>query len=475
MPRIILELANNSKIYSVGQIFLKGFSIITLPIFTRILSVEDYGIVSLFMYANAVFVVIYSMGIGQPINRYYYENKSDFGKFLSTALSFLFLFQTIVFFSGLFFLEYLENLFGISRNLLMLAMFTSFFVPLVRVYQNLNIAMERSASYTKFQIVRRIVFFMGCITMIYLLPFESYYSRLLGELFIIPFFVFTFVELLRLIELDFSIKYIKYIFQIALPLFPVMVAGIIFGQIDRVLINKYLGLTDTGLFSYAYAIGSLSGIFIVSIKSAWTPKFMHYIKEEGYALINTMTCLLVTVYCILTSMLILFCKEISSMLAPNTFQAAIIITPIILFTSFFSYHESIYHDYIIFKKKLLYVISLTTIFTGLLKLGLNILLIPRFGYIAAAYSSLTCYIFSLTVIYWIAKYLIGEQIYKFRYSIGPFLMVVLSLLAFYILELFLDSMIIFIIVKIFSFTIIVIISFYLIKSNIKKVKNISSF
>jgi O-antigen/teichoic acid export membrane protein len=470
LPSIVVELANNSKNYSIGQIFLQGFGLITIPIYTRILSIEDYGMVSLFLYANSVLAVIYSMGIGHPINRYYFEKKQDFGQFLSTATALLILYQIFVFLLAYKYLDQLESLFGISKNFLLLAICTSSFIPLIRVYQNLNIAMERSVSYTKFQITRKIVIFIGCISIISLLPYDAYYGRIFGELFIIPFFLFSIVKLFKLIQLRFDIKYIKYIFQIALPLFPVMVAGIIFGQIDRVIINKYLGLVDTGLYSYAYAIGSLSGIFIVSIKSSWTPKLMHYLKEKDYPLINSIMGLINTCYCVVISFLILFCQEMSLILAPKTFQAGIIIAPIVLISAFFSSHENICHTYIIFKKKMLFTISLTTILAGFLKLGLNILLIPRIGYIAAAYSSLICYIFSLGLNYLVAKHLIGDSIYKLRYSLKPLFIILFSLFIFYFLYFSSIEILLVILIKVIVLGFILYTSYRIMKPQLKEIK-----
>ena len=471
-PSLIIELANNSKNYSIGQIFLSGFGIITLPIFTRILSVEDYGIISIFLYTNSVLSVVFSLGIGQPINRYYYEKKQDFGSFLFTAILFLFLFQIAVFILGILLLEQLESLVGLSRNLFLLAMCTSFFSPLVRAYQNLNIAMERSSSYSKFNIIRRMVLFAGSIMLIYVLPIEPYYSRVIGELFIIPFFLYSFIQLRRIFTLSISLKHIKYILKLCIPLYPPMLAGVIFGQVDRVIINKYLGLTDTGLYSYAYTIGTLSGIFIVSISSSWTPKFMHYLKDKRFSLINNMTGLIIMLYCILIVSLILFCQEISLVLAPDTFQAGIIVTPIVLFASFFSSHETIYTNYVLFKKKLLFIMALITILIGMLKFGLNILLIPKFGYIAASYSLIICYIVRLSGNYWLAKYLIGDSIYKLRYSYKPLLILIVALIIFYSLYISNISFLLRVFLKVVSLGLFIFVSYKIIKKQLNKIRSL---
>ena len=472
LPSIIVDLANNSKNYTIGQIFLQGFGIITLPIFTRLLSVDDYGVVSLFLYTNGVIVVIYSLGIGHPINRYYYEKKQDFGELLFTAISFLFIFQIIVLSAGIIYSKELEYFIGLPKDLIVLAFCTSFFIPLIRVYQNLNICMEKSVSYTSFQISRRIVIFLSCVILIYLLPYDPYYGRIIGELFIIPFFLFTLFKLYKIIQLKFSIRHIKYIFRIAMPLFPVMVAGIIFGQIDRVVINKYLGVSDTGLYSYAYAISSLPGIFIVSIKSAWEPKLMKLLKMKNFHLINNITALMITVYSFFMGLIIIFCQDISLLLAPNSYQAGVYITPLLIFSVFIATHESIYHGYIIFKKKLLFSIALITIFVGILKLVLNIILIPQYGYIAAAYSSCISYLVSLCFTYSVAKYLYGNSIYKLQYSIKQLLIILLSMIVYYCIYLTQTDLIVNILIKIICIALLMLSSFMIIKKYLNTVQSL---
>ena len=78
---VIKTFIKNFKNYSIGQFFLQGFGILTVPIFTRLLSVSEYGMVNIFVYNLNVFTVIYSFSIGQSVVRYYYERKMIFNSF----------------------------------------------------------------------------------------------------------------------------------------------------------------------------------------------------------------------------------------------------------------------------------------------------------------------------------------------------------------------------------------------------------
>ena len=61
-------------------------------------------------------------------------------------------------------------------------------LPVIRIYQNLNIAMEQSGVYTTFQILRRVLIFSASLTLIVFSNLGNLSARLLGEIFIAPFF-----------------------------------------------------------------------------------------------------------------------------------------------------------------------------------------------------------------------------------------------------------------------------------------------
>ena len=189
--------------------------------------------------------------------------------------------------------------------------------------------------------------------------------------------------MIKLSRFNFSIKYLKYIYRISIPLYPVVIAGVVFSQIDRVIISNLVGQKETGLYSYAYTIGSISGLFIISLKSAWEPIMMDFLNKSRNDSVGLFTNVLNLFICLITSSLILSCKEFSSILAPDNFQSSILITPIILFSTFFSFQDTIYQNYILYCKEKIYKISLITIFIGVLKVILNLILIPKFGYLSA--------------------------------------------------------------------------------------------
>ena len=78
---------SHSKNYISAQLFTQGLSIITIPIFTRLLLPEDYGVLAILSSFIAIFSIFYGLSVQGSIVRYYYEGSNDFNKFLGSILA----------------------------------------------------------------------------------------------------------------------------------------------------------------------------------------------------------------------------------------------------------------------------------------------------------------------------------------------------------------------------------------------------
>ena len=81
-----LSIAKAALYYMVCQILVKGMSFITTPIFSRILSKEEYGNVSNFFAWQALLLPLVTLDLRVTINRSRYEMAEDNDSYLSTIL-----------------------------------------------------------------------------------------------------------------------------------------------------------------------------------------------------------------------------------------------------------------------------------------------------------------------------------------------------------------------------------------------------
>jgi O-antigen/teichoic acid export membrane protein len=81
----------------------------------------------------------------------------------------------------------------------------------------------------------------------------------------ICFSFYYFYVLRPYIKFSFKLKALKYSLSYSLPLIPYAICTVGLAQADRVLINKYRGPNDVGLFSMAYSIGALLTLVLASL------------------------------------------------------------------------------------------------------------------------------------------------------------------------------------------------------------------
>ena len=130
--------------------------------------------------------------------------------------------------------------------------------------------------------------------------------------------------------------------------------------------------------------------------------------------------------------IILFGKEIISLFADDKFLKAVEILPVIIVGFvFFSIYE-IYGRNSVYANKTFYA-SLTILIPGIINIFLNIIFIPRFGYMGSAYASLISYIIMAMLAYIISTRVIRLHSFPANKLIKPVLLFFLFYSIYYLL------------------------------------------
>ena len=112
------------------------------------------------------------------------------------------------------------------------------------------------------------------------------------------------------------------------------------------------------------------------------------------------------------------------MVAAPDYKEAIYAIPPIVGGVFFQIHFGIYANILFYYKKPKYV-TVATVFSTVLNLILNYIFIKQFGYIAAGYTTLVCYLVQAILDYIVMKKIVGESIYNMKYLGGLSLMIII--------------------------------------------------
>ncbi|MBR3558138.1 MAG: oligosaccharide flippase family protein [Bacteroidales bacterium] len=221
----------------------------------------------------------------------------------------------------------------------------------------------------------------------------------------------------------------KKMFRYAFPLLIFGLAGIVNETMDRVLIKRLSLATEpqasVGIYSACYKISILMTIVIQAFKYAAEPFFFRKAKDkdakETYAEVMTLFVLVCSV--IFTG--IMLYMDIVQYFVGETYRVGLPIVPILLMANLFLgifYNLSIWYKLTGQTKFGAYI----AIFGAVITLVLNWLLIPRFDYMGAAWTTFACYLSMMVV-----SYLLGQKYYHVDYDLKRILFYLLFAVAVY--------------------------------------------
>jgi O-antigen/teichoic acid export membrane protein len=418
-----LEFIKHSKNYLSATFFLKALGFISVPIYTRLLTPDEYGILAVFASAITIVTVFMGLNLRSGIKRYYFEKNNDFDKVLGINLIFIFIFD-IILFSILFILRnQIASFFAISGKLFFYASLISVLYVPFNIYLSYLQGIKNSKKYSIITIIKQILILITSIILMVNLEKNVYMGKIYAQLsFAALLFFYSYYEMIKISNFSLKKKYIKYTLSFGVPLIPAALSGFILSHFDRIIINQITGSLDTGLYSFAYNVGMIMNVVVMASIKAWQPIFYEEFSDNNLDKINRMAYNYSKYIYFSAIGLILFSKEIVMILADESYYEALNLVPVIVlgYVSVFLY--TLFFQYASYRKRT-GLISLNTFISGFANIGLNYWLIPIFGYTAAAYTTFASYILLFVLHYSNARFVLKEEVISLRKLIPNFVLV----------------------------------------------------
>ena len=383
------------------NIIIKGINFIALPIFTRILPVEEFGELSIFTSFEQLILVIatWEVSIG-PYQRGLFKYKNDIPFF--TASTFLFA-NVITIFTFLLIFAFRDGFYsmtGFSSQISFFLFIYLFFQPAYscwfyrqRVQYNYKSSVTASIVITTMSIASPIV-------ALHYLP-KTAENKFIFSLFpsIVIFTVFYIWQLSKsemlskgfLIERIRKIReYWKFLISFTPPLVIHALSFFILVQSDRIMIGKLDCKEHAALYSVACSISALTAIFQGAFQQVMLPWIYENLENRNYSNILHKTNCLILFLGLLYCIFILISPDLIFVIFPRQYANSIWCVPPIVFGSFFMFLYSLFVNVESYYEKTRYI-AYVSVSCSILNIVLNYIGIPVFGYEFCAYSSLLCY------------------------------------------------------------------------------------
>ncbi|MBQ3331695.1 MAG: oligosaccharide flippase family protein [Ruminococcus sp.] len=230
----------------------------------------------------------------------------------------------------------------------------------------------------------------------------------------------------------------KYALGFCLPLIPHYLSKSILNESDRIMIGHFVGNAEVGYYSVAYTIAGIMMIFNSSVAQSLDPWIYSSIKKRNLERIGTVSYKITAIIALLNFMVMAIAPEVLIILAPANYANAIWVIPPVTASVFFIFMYDLFASFQFYFKKTKWI-AIGSCAGAALNVILNWIFIPMFGYIAAGYTTLVCYILYGVLHYFFMRkvckgYLDGYKVYDWRIIFG--IGALLVLLSFVMLVLY---------------------------------------
>ncbi|TCL70752.1 O-antigen/teichoic acid export membrane protein [Hydrogenispora ethanolica] len=397
--------------YTISSIAVKAISIVTTPIYTRMMSASDYGIASTFISWYSLLLVFSSLNLTYSAPRAKQDFPGKFEDYLGSIQLMAAVLNILAAILMIIFIKPVALGLGIEPLLvyiLIVYLFFSTAVTLAQCRYRYTYKIKENVAITIYITVST-----ALMSLIFLYFFKNkYLGKILGTALptvLLGIFLWTITYKKR--QLSINLEYWKYGLLLSVPLIIHTVSLNILSQSDRIFISKYCGNDATGFYSLAYQYAILINIVMNAISEAWAPWFYDKFALGEYSEIKKNIKTLIILGCFLGVCCIAFAPEAIAILGGKTYKSAIWVVPPVTIGIVCQY---IYNHYVNIEIQLkkTKIISMGSLFAALTNIFLNILFIPKFGFIAAAYTTSFSYLILMLIHYFAVIYILKTKIYS---------------------------------------------------------------
>jgi O-antigen/teichoic acid export membrane protein len=398
------RLAKESLIYGLSRYISKFISIFLLPLYTAVLTPEDYGIIDLLSTVMVVSTFLIISGTDSAIGYFFFrkESENDRPAIITTSLILRLLFSGGAFIIILIAAPLISNiLFGRDYSLfLKITAFTIVFSTIHSFIFDLLRLEFRPWLYTI--ISTSSILLNILLTILYVLILKKgVYGALVAQAFAYGIvFVYTIIYVFKKYGYKYSKLWSKRILAYGFPLIGTGVAMWVLSSTDRYFLAHYTDLTSVGIYAVGMKLASLLGMLAGALQLAWGPYALGIQYENNAKIIYSKVFL---VFFIINTIGIfaisMFSIDILKVFTQPNYYSAKAVVPFLCLSTVLSSGYFIVSIGINITKKLQHTIWIT-ISAALLNIILNFLLTPLFGVIGASFSIMIAnlLIFVLTLI-----------------------------------------------------------------------------
>lgn len=322
-----------SSYYLIGNIFNKGISFLTVPIFTRILSTYDYGIINTYNSWVGILAMVMGFALHMGIRAAFIDYQEKIDDVMTTITAFTFI--SAVSIGGI--LLFVMNVLPINVNtmLVFLCLLQGFATAIIDDYLMYLMMQYRYRFRTMLMILPNFISaFLSMGVIIFVMKSNQYLGRIIPTCMVYLMFSVCIIILIFIKNQKIHWNYLSYALKISAPLIVHGIALNILSQSDRMMITWLADASETGIYSLVYNFGMISMVITTSFEGVWVPWFTTKLKQESVDTINRLAVSYVNFMTYVMVGFILVGPEALKLLASKQYWEGISIIPAVVISNY---------------------------------------------------------------------------------------------------------------------------------------------
>lgn len=381
-----------SVAYTVCNIVQKSLSFITLPLFTRLLTTEQYGQYSVYASWSAILTIFITLYLASgSFFKAMVKFEDDRQRYLASVQNITVVLALV--FLGIYFpfRQQWNWLFGLPTELVC--------VMVVEILGQFALSCWYGVKRFEFKykgviaVTLATSIAMPAIALALVLNSqERGYARIVGyaSVTIVVGLTLFIIGLVRG-KGGFEKKYWRFALGFNLILIPYYLSQVLFNQSARIMIEKLVGLDEAGFYGLAQSLALMLNFVLNAINDSYVPWFYGKIKEGKEQENRSAATGIALLMAFLLMGIIALAPEFILIMAGREYMAAVwVVPPVTMSVLLLFYSQLFINVEFYYEAKLPLVLG--SIGAAVLSVVLNWLLIPVFGFVVAGYSTLLSYV-----------------------------------------------------------------------------------
>lgn len=433
-------MSNNGKAlksgfwYTVGNFMAKSMVFLSSPIFNRLMSKAEVGDFSNYSVWITILAIVFTLDLYSAVSVARFDYKDELDDFIGSSLILGSSITLFFYLLAIIFSNPITKWMGINKFELHIAFVYFLVCPALQMYQVKSRIQYKYIVSTTLTMLSTLIATAGSLVAVCMLE-DKLLGRIAGNYIpLVLFNVAIYVMLLGKAK-KISVKYWKYAIAISIPIAIHLLAGTILNLSDKIMIQNIRGNEENAMYSVAYSCGIVITVLWGSINGAWSPWAYEQMDAKNLSDLRKAEKILMLLWGTLVVGMMLFGPEILLIVGGKKYMEAKNVIPPVMAAYGIQAVYSFYYNIEVYSKRQRFIAINTTI-AAVTNIILNYVFVTKYGYIAAAYTTLVGYIMML-ILHIAVVIIIGKgNWYDSRFNIMFSISLIITMFGMIILYMF---------------------------------------